>query len=106
MIGKQIIGQPGPFQIIDSGQEAPITPPRRRYSCENYECCLDMAAALNWDSFTCRGCCGDINQSLLWRAHQAKKRDAVAESICDIPNLTALGSEDEEVKIASAGGKR
>lgn len=86
-----MLGKPGPFQIIESegcgNVDAPISAPRRRYECHHYPTCLDLAAALNWDSFTCRGCSEEIDQSLLWRAKQAEKRDSVARSLCDIPGI-------------------
>lgn len=86
-----MIGKPGPFQIIEGEGvglvDAPVAAPRRRYSCNNYATCLDLAAALNWDNFTCRGCNGEVNQNLLWRGHQAKRRDDVAESLCTLPEL-------------------
>lgn len=90
-LGKSMLGKPGPFQIIESegcgNVDAPIAAPRRRYECHNYPTCLDLAAALNWDSFTCRGCSHEIDQALLWRAKQAEKKDGVARSLCDIPEL-------------------
>lgn len=83
-----MIGKPGPFQVIESEGngcvDAPIDPPRRRYSCDSYSICLDLAAALNWDSFTCRGCNGSVDECLIWRALQAKKKDQVAERICSV----------------------
>jgi hypothetical protein len=82
------IGSPGPFQIIESGCQRSETtnanPPRRRYSCSNYETCLNLAAALNWDNFTCRGCSGEINQTLQWQGRQAQRRDLLAKAICNI----------------------
>jgi len=86
------IGSPGPFQIIDNDgkSEAPVSAPRRRYSCAHYDACLNLAAALNWDNFTCRGCCGSVDQSMLWRAHQAKRRDEIAGRLCDIPELSCV----------------
>ncbi|MBX7143788.1 MAG: hypothetical protein K1X79_05005 [Oligoflexia bacterium] len=92
-----MLGKPGPFQIIESEGsglvDAPMSPPRRRYACSNYHTCLDLAAALNWDNFTCRGCCGDINESLYWRAHQASKKDSVIQTLCEIPNLQYVANE-------------
>lgn len=87
-----MFGKPGPFQVIESEGsgvvDSPITPPRRRYSCPNYSNCLNVACALNWDSFTCRGCVGEVDSTLVWRAHQAKRKDKVAASLCDIPNIS------------------
>jgi hypothetical protein len=91
VVQKLVIGSPGPFQVIEnqgaSGVDGPLDPPRRRYSCPNYPTCLDLAAALNWDNFTCRGCCGQIEEALFWRAHQAMKHDTVVRRICDLPDL-------------------
>lgn len=99
------LGKPGPFQIIEgddpspshSAIESPIEAPRRRYDCVNYETCLALAAALNWDNFTCRGCSGEIDQQLLWRARQALKRDSVASEICDkLPEVGTLKKVDQD----------
>ncbi len=97
---NSIIGKPGPFQIIEalgSGEvDSPIEPPRRRYDCHNYEVCLDIATALNWDSYTCRGCSTEINQALLWRAHQAARKDTVAGSLCErLPHIGVHESKPE-----------
>jgi hypothetical protein len=71
-------------------------PPRRRYTCPNYEMCLDLAAALNWASFTCRGCNGDVDESLYWRAHQIRRKDSVAKILCVLPPLVAVkGTNDD-----------
>jgi len=97
------IGSPGPFQIIDNDgkSEAPVPAPRRRYSCAHYDACLNLAAALNWDNFTCRGCCGSVDQSLLWRAHQAKRRDEIAGRLCDIPELSCVEDGPTVTSISS-----
>lgn len=95
-----MIGKPGPFKIVESdgsGQvDNPISAPRRRYYCLNYSTCLNLAAALNWDNFTCRGCSEEINESLLWRARQAKRRDKVADKLCKIPPAQALSESENE----------
>ncbi len=94
-----MIGKPGPFQIIERDGcglvDSPMSPPRRRYGCSNYATCLDLAAALNWDNFTCRGCSGEIDETLYWRAHQASKKDAVANSLCEIPNIQYHSADTE-----------
>jgi predicted Fe-S protein YdhL (DUF1289 family) len=86
-----MIGKAGPFQIIESEGvgivDNPMDSPRRRYDCKNYETCLDVAAALNWDSFTCRGCNGEIAEQLFWRARHALKKDAVVNRLCALPNI-------------------
>ena len=101
-----MIGKPGPFQIIKNGSYAagdvPLTAPRRRYSCPHYETCLVLAAALNWDSFTCRGCSGEVDQTLCWRAHQMAKKDKVVQEICEIPNLNE--SQTTETNSETNGG--
>ena len=81
--------KPGPFKIIEhdgnGNLQAPIAPPIRRYDCPHYSVCLNLSAALDWDSFTCRGCIGQVDQALYWRARQAQKQDNVADRICEIP---------------------
>jgi hypothetical protein len=64
-------------------------PPRRRYECSHYDTCLDLAAALNWHSFTCRGCSGTVDQTLMWRARQSARKDSVAKALCDFPPIVA-----------------
>jgi len=61
--------------------------PERRFDCPHYETCLGLAAALNWDSFTCCHCTGDVNQQLLWRAHQSTKKDSDLADLCKLPGL-------------------
>lgn len=103
-----MLGKPGPFQVIEEGGcgavEDPVSPPRRRFSCKNYELCLNLAAALNWDNFTCRGCCEEVNKSLLWRARQALKKDNMACRLCDIPEIQTHCTEvktDLDERIAA-----
>jgi predicted Fe-S protein YdhL (DUF1289 family) len=62
----------------------------RRLECNHYEECLNLAAALDWDSFTCTGCNGEIDETLLWRAGQNTKRDALAKAICGAATRSAL----------------
>jgi hypothetical protein len=84
---NEILGTPGPFQVIETqgigDVDSPIDAPRRRYDCQNYDTCLELAAALNWDNFTCRGCDNTMNQSYIWRARQAARKDDVAGSLCE-----------------------
>lgn len=92
-------GTSGPFQVIEQEGfgvvDDPVAPPRRRFCCTHYETCLNLAAALNWDNFTCRGCCGEVNDSLLWRARQALKKDVMVRRLCEIPEIpTICGSEE------------
>jgi predicted Fe-S protein YdhL (DUF1289 family) len=104
MTGQDNIGTPGPFEVKldplrDRIQEAhpslhPDETPRRRYDCANYDCCLELAAALNWDSFTCRGCDGSANDTLLWRARQSARKDSVAKLLCKLPPVERFTRED------------
>ena len=65
-----------------------FVPPERNYECDNYETCLGLAAALNWKSFTCSGCCGEVNQQLLWRAHHQVRNNPALSKLCSLPTLT------------------
>ena len=100
LLGTELLGTPGPFQVCEdksyeehaNSSEAP----KRKYDCTNYDACLDLAAALNWDSFTCVGCNQELNSNLVWRAHQAKRHDAVAHSICShLPEIGVHSSQTE-----------
>ena len=93
-----VFGEPGPFQIIEHETlDIPSMAPKRRYACPNYETCLGLAAAFNWDSFTCRGCSGEMNQSFLWRAQQSMRKDPIAQEICSssLPEPTCVVREEE-----------
>ena len=67
-----------------------LEPPVRQYSCGNYDTCLDLAAALNWASFTCGKCKGMINEQLMWRARHVTRKDAVAKALCELPPVAAV----------------
>lgn len=88
--GLRMIGRDGPFRVNSraSGKDGDV--PLRHYGCPNYDVCLNLAAALNWESFTCRGCTGQVSEALCWQAHQAQKKDAVAGRICDIPDIPSF----------------
>ncbi len=107
-----MVGTSGPFQIISSddagGVESPQPPPRRRYMCPNYATCLDVAGALNWDNFTCRGCSGEIDATLLWRAKCALKKDKNLGKIFKLPEIETVDAETqpEQTQCAvNSGGK-
>ena len=108
-------GTPGPFEVrhepspaIPSlqgklsrgtsqhqGVDAPWSSeevPRRRYDCANYEVCLSLAASLNWESFTCRGCSGQTNENLVWRARISARKDSVAAKLLRAEPLTPISS--------------
>jgi hypothetical protein len=110
---KLQIGSPGPFEVRfdDLSQEESVQTssdysaahdsgtPRRRYDCASYDRCLELAAALNWESFTCRGCSGQVNDALLWRAGQAIRRDSVAKAICSAPKISTLSGNGSLLAI-------
>ena len=111
---KLQIDSPGPFEVRfdDLSQEEPAqdsggkgtTPvtetPLRQYDCASYARCLELAAALNWESFTCRGCSGRVNDALLWRAGQAIRRDGVAKAICSAPKISALSGNGSQLAVS------
>ncbi len=124
------IGKPGPFEVklrhlvaaprrastLDIGNSAAdldidgeppgpmVEPPRRRYECAHYDTCLDLAAALNWHSFTCRGCSGSVNESLMWRARQKARKDSVAKALCDLPPIVAHRTNSEHAPQLNEDG--
>lgn len=87
----------GPFEVLDKSYEnadRPLRPfihkvleqkedsvspepPFRRYDCSLYENCLNLAAALNWNGFSCSGCCGEIDEKLYWRAQASIRKDSL-----------------------------
>jgi hypothetical protein len=73
--------------LISSARDAPVAAPFRRYDCHNYQVCLDVAAALDWENFTCSSCNGQVDKRLLWRAKHAQRRDPFAKECCDLPDL-------------------
>ena len=116
MRNEHDLTSPGPFEFLDpadaeGSQPVPISgcataivaePPQepsvpveeavcvRELDCAHYDECLNLAAALNWTSFTCEGCCGEVNQTLLWRAHQSARKDSVARRLCGLRPLKML----------------
>lgn len=70
--------------LIEEDGRPAAEPPDRNYDCMHYETCLDLAVSLNWSSFTCKGCSGEVNSALLWRAHQNQRKDSVAKALCDL----------------------
>jgi hypothetical protein len=74
--------------VHSSSREHVRGTPYRNFDCPNYENCLGLAAALDWNSFTCRNCSGNINDQLLWRAYHIIKKDAELAELCDLPQLS------------------
>ncbi|MEN9845733.1 MAG: hypothetical protein RIS36_880 [Pseudomonadota bacterium] len=109
-MSDQSIGTPGPFEVrceshadgdpnsttsTIARNDLPASSdevPRRRYDCERYETCLGLAASLNWESFTCRGCCGQPNENLVWRARVSARKDSVAARLLKAPPIVPLNS--------------
>jgi hypothetical protein len=91
---KPLTLKPGPFQIIEQESlDSPSEAPKRRYECSHYETCLNLAAAMNWDSFTCRGCNGEVNESYFWRAQQEAKRDKIVRTLCShMPDISLVSN--------------
>jgi hypothetical protein len=75
--------------LLPCASELPHRPDTasRRFSCRHYNECLALAAALDWSNFSCTGCCGEVNDALVWRAHHARKRDAMVKILCHLPKI-------------------
>lgn len=87
------------FQVLTEERDDldNLDPPAREYECKNYEICLGLAAALNWKSFTCLQCSGEVNQQLLWRAHHKIRNNPSLSKLCGLPTLLASERADEEI---------
>jgi hypothetical protein len=87
----------GPFEVVTSAlnDDSSADTVVRNLDCKNYCTCLNVAVALNWESFTCAGCNGDINQSLNWRAGQSALRDSVTRALCPKPNISMIRGTKE-----------
>lgn len=74
----------GPFKVkkvaLAVNDELPIED--RCYDCKNYDLCLNLAAALDWDGFCCTNCDKSVDQKLVWQALKIKKADRVVEELC------------------------
>lgn len=131
MTSELRVGSPGPFEVrheptfLPSNSSTKVSKagasddlvnaprptdevPRRRYDCENYELCLSLAASLNWESFTCRGCSGETNQNMLWRARLTARKDSVAAKLLRAEPVTAITSAptSEEQRVVSTNEHR
>ena len=87
------VAQRAPAAVANDDDDPAIgslEPPVRQYSCNNYDTCLDLAAALNWSSFTCGQCPGTIDEQLLWRARHITRKDAVAKALCELSPLSSV----------------
>lgn len=90
----------GPFKLIMFGNtDLPLSPndiPDRNYSCANYDKCLNISAALDWEDYSCRGCCGEVNGAMLWQARLAIKKDRVAQKVCSKIHVSYEINDDFE----------
>lgn len=96
----------GPFEIADRSSysrssESHSDNPIRRFDCRNYQICLNLSAALNWRSFTCKDCSGQISSQLLWRAQHHLRKDKALSSVCKLPIVTD-SVESEELQNESS----
>jgi hypothetical protein len=73
-----------PLAFSELPRETSIDAPERDYACENYDTCLGLAAALDWESFTCKNCSRCIDQQLMWRARHRLKKDGALAKICGL----------------------
>lgn len=95
--------KPGPFEMLYDQDGFSINyvtanesnPEFRCFSCPNYNSCLNIVAALDWEGFTCFGCNGEINQNLLWRAEGECCKDKTLQTICQLPDLKSRKIESE-----------
>ncbi len=96
----------GPFEekpLDDAHIDLPGDTLSRELDCQNYDRCLDLAAALNWESFTCKGCCGAIDETLTWRARQVSRKDSVVKALCGTPKIeTILGCAPQHKKVENS----
>jgi len=75
----------GPIQIAVYDNASPI--PVREVSCPNYQECLNIAACLNWLSFSCEDCTREIAPHLRWRARIERRRDPICQALMPPPMI-------------------
>jgi len=73
----------GPIQVAVYDNSSPI--PVRDISCSNYQECLNIAACLNWLSFSCENCTGEVAPHLRWRSRIERRRDPVCQALMPAP---------------------
>jgi hypothetical protein len=90
----------GPFAILeekgDGEVSAPVFPALRHYDCPNYETCLSIAIAQDWDNFGCNGCVGTPRDSLIWKSHVANRRNKVNETLSKLPEINYISNVNPE----------
>jgi predicted Fe-S protein YdhL (DUF1289 family) len=97
--------RPGPIRVGSGTAESPTeaATPTRRFACHHYNSCLSLAAVLNWDSFSCRGCSGEIDEAVRWRAKSESRRDATLKRLCVIPNPPIMRSSASSRQPGQSG---
>lgn len=96
----------GPFEVSSNYDSSSLTGnaalaetcdvPIRNLDCENYDECLELAIALNWQTFSCSGCNGTVNENLKWRISRAVTQDKVARFLCpSATKFTVIKSSEE-----------
>jgi predicted Fe-S protein YdhL (DUF1289 family) len=97
--------RPGPIRLSCGQVEShyAATAPDRRFACDHYNSCLSLAAVLNWDSFSCQGCSGEIDEAVRWRAKSESRRDATLKRLCVIPNPPIMRSTSRSRTPAQSG---
>ena len=73
---------------VEKDDEADEDGPFRNFECDNYNKCLSLAAALDWNSFTCEGCSCEINQQLIWRARHRLRSEPQLAKVFNLPLLS------------------
>jgi hypothetical protein len=98
----------GPFPIIwEDDAEHPNQTPERRYDCNCYQGCLEVAATLNWETFSCNSpsgepCCGTTDNKLIWKAHLALRDDSVAKKLCALPEIDCHETNEPKQSMLEA----
>lgn len=88
----------GPIQIAFCDNSSPI--PVRDVTCSNYQECLNIAACLNWMSFSCENCTGEVAPHLRWRSRIERRRDPVCQALMPAPVIEVT----EGGRISNQGG--
>ena len=99
-VTKPLASRSGPFRVMEDDLIATVqeSSERRSYECDHYISCLNLAAALDWDSFTCQGCKGEFDQALLWQARSAIRKDQLMQEVCELPPACFFERRAESVK--------
>jgi hypothetical protein len=85
----------GPHQITRNRKEFQNQEigPYRRPNCSNYSKCLDIAACLDWDSFTCLQCNGSIDATFIWQMRSKMKKDKLCQRLFSPPEIKTFNKK-------------